>query len=108
MISVSRVYACDSLLEGLRAPPLTGLPSPAAMANGATQTATTMALAMTQRRRDMWGAPLIGDRGSPTRNRSAARGSRCYVTRQTRDVNLAGARVPRSARARAGRAGAAR
>src|SRR4051794_8313609 len=48
MISVSRVYACDSLLDGLRAPPLTGCPSPAASANGATQMARTMALAASQ------------------------------------------------------------
>src|SRR3954451_5156321 len=53
MISVSRVYACDSLLDGLRAPPLTGLPSPAAMANGAMQTASSNELAMIQTRRDM-------------------------------------------------------
>src|SRR4051794_8110461 len=53
MISVSRVYDCDSLLDGLRAPPLTGLPSPAAIANGAMQTASSNELAMIQTRRDM-------------------------------------------------------
>src|SRR3954469_21467134 len=48
MISVSLEYACDSLLDGLRAPPLTGVFSPAAIANGATQMARTMALAASQ------------------------------------------------------------
>src|SRR3954451_23036358 len=48
MICVSLEYACDALLDGLRAPPLTGLFSPAAIANGATQMASTMALAASQ------------------------------------------------------------
>src|SRR3954454_17129681 len=53
MICVSRVYDCDWLLDGLRAPPLTGLPSPAARANGAMLTASSNELAMIQARRDM-------------------------------------------------------
>src|SRR4051812_6579411 len=61
MISVSRVYDCDSLLDGLRAPPLTGLPSPAARANGAMQTASSSELAMIQTRRDIRGSPSVGD-----------------------------------------------
>src|SRR3954462_7104640 len=48
MISVSLENDCDALLDGLRAPPLTGLFSPAASANGATQMASTMALAASQ------------------------------------------------------------
>src|SRR4051794_30178654 len=48
MICVSLEYACDALLDGLRAPPLTGVFSPAAIANGATQMARTMALAASQ------------------------------------------------------------
>src|SRR3954454_20242349 len=48
MICVSLEYACDALLDGLRAPPLTGVFSPAAIANGATQIASTMALAASQ------------------------------------------------------------
>ena len=35
MICVSCVYACDELLDGLRAPPSIGLPSPAPSASGA-------------------------------------------------------------------------
>src|SRR5439155_10262697 len=53
MICVSRVYDCDALLEGLRAPPVIGRPSPAASANGATQTASSAAPAMMQSRADM-------------------------------------------------------
>src|SRR3954466_7582728 len=48
MISVSLEYDCDALLDGLRAPPLTGVFSPAASANGATQMASTTALAASQ------------------------------------------------------------
>src|SRR3954464_7256175 len=48
MICVSFVYDSDALFDGLRAPPLTGLFSPAASANGATQMASTMALAASQ------------------------------------------------------------
>src|SRR5690349_21656802 len=48
MICVSLVYACDALSDGLRAPPLTGVFSPAAIANGATQMASTIALAAIQ------------------------------------------------------------
>src|SRR4051812_713418 len=43
MICVSRVKAIDGSLEGLRLPPLTGFPSPAARANGAMATATSAA-----------------------------------------------------------------
>src|SRR3954469_2934803 len=76
MISVSRVYACDSLLDGLRAPPSTGWPSPAAMANGATQTASTMLLARIQRRLDMRvsslrrGLPYVSPTGPGARGRA--------------------------------------
>src|SRR5690349_15460211 len=35
MICVSCVYACEELFDGLRAPPFTGLPSPAPRASGA-------------------------------------------------------------------------
>src|SRR4051812_35083982 len=62
MISVSLEYACDSLLDGLRAPPLTGVFSPAAIANGATQMASTMALAASQTP-----LPLKRDMGPPCR-----------------------------------------
>src|SRR3954451_12424365 len=66
VICVYFVYDSDALFDGLRAPPLTGLFSPAASANGATQMASTMALAASQtplplNRRDMvppcrWGS----------------------------------------------------
>src|SRR5689334_19681115 len=83
MICVSRVYACDALFEGLRAPPLTGWPSPAAIANGATQTAMTIALAMTHRRRDMKGNSLVVDVGLLPCNRPTPHSSRSYVKRKT-------------------------
>src|SRR5215207_1695592 len=45
MISVSFVYARRASGDGLRAPPLTVLPSPNAPANGVTSSATSSALA---------------------------------------------------------------
>src|SRR5689334_4636488 len=43
MICVSRVYARDAFDDGLRAPPRTGRPSPAARANGVATSATSTA-----------------------------------------------------------------
>src|SRR3954462_6271365 len=74
MICVSFVYDSDALFDGFRAPPLTGLFSPAASANGATQMASTMALAASQtplpRKRDM-GPPCSS--GSPPQQDESAR-----------------------------------
>src|SRR3954469_24386913 len=107
MISVSRVYACDSLLDGLRAPPLTGLPSPAAMANGAMQTASSSELAMIQTRRDMCGDLPRSVTCLPPCNRSPRRGSRsrpAYVstatTRQSSRRAIASARLVTSGNSR--------
>src|SRR5919199_6083617 len=43
MICVSRVYDSDAFGDGLRAPPRTGRPSPAASANGVATSATSTA-----------------------------------------------------------------
>src|SRR3954454_16313956 len=78
MICVSFVYDSDALFDGLRAPPLTGLFSPAASANGATQMASTMALAASQtplpRKRDISSLPVGGFRSG---NKMGVRWSRC-------------------------------
>src|SRR3954453_8080285 len=84
MISVSLEYACDSLLDGLRAPPLTGVFSPAAIANGATQMASTMALAASQTpfplNRDI-GASLSVGYLQETRRGPVGSGARGFMVR---------------------------
>src|SRR3954463_12437444 len=116
MISVSRVYACDSLLDGLRAPPRAGWPSPAASANGAMQMASSVALATTQRRLDMEVLPFLvaGVRGPATAPRRGGRGARRVMSLQRRatlrhapePLTRRGARSPRTAHGRAGTADA--
>src|SRR4051812_22667226 len=85
MISVSRVYDSDAFGDGLRAPPRTGVFSPAASANGVTSSATRTAATTIQgplprpgRRRRMrvsiggrppWTVGRQGHAGAPGRRR---------------------------------------
>src|SRR4051794_28107808 len=116
MISVSRVYACDSLLDGVRAPPRAGRPSPAARADGAMQMASRVAVAPPRRRFDLEVLPFLvaGVRGSATAPRGGGRGARRVMSLQRRaalghapePLTRRGARSPRTAHGRAGTADA--
>src|SRR4051812_38122262 len=86
MICVSRVYESDAFADGLRRPPLTGRPSPAATANGVISSAAPHAATTIQgplprpgRRRRM--RVSIGESTSlGGRERQArARGTACVV-----------------------------
>src|SRR4051794_29249004 len=83
MICVSFVYASEAFALGLRAPPFTGVFSPDASANGATQMASTMALAASQTALP-WNLDMVlPSYGLPmktTAGRGAGRGARAFMS----------------------------